>query len=384
MTKLITAPILVIALLISACGNRKFQAYSPADKPLFDAINALNKKSTNAKAQADLLALYENTIARHVDAVEVYSRSSDPKRFDKILYELNALQHIYNTVQQVPGASAYVTPKSYLQEIENTKAEAAEYYYQAGLDLMQEYTREADLDAYEVFMKANNYVNGYKDALRLIREAYESAIVNVVINPIEDDNLFFASYTIPDLRYRAQDYQEQLVRELGGVNANIVPARFYTDRDARREQIAPDWIVDVRWRNIQVDRAIPYQYTREVSKSIQVGKDTAGKPVYKKVYATLHITQYTYNVQGALDYRISDLVENNYVDQGLLTSNVSWTEAFATYSGDSRALSDDDWLLVNNRVRSDLLSPTRADVLNSLMRKIYPDLRRRIQNASYA
>ncbi len=89
-------------------------------------------------------------------------------------------------------------------------------------------------------------------------------------------------------------------------------------------------------------------------------------------------------MQGALDYRISDLVENNYVDQGLLTSNVSWTEAFATYSGDSRALSDDDWLLVNNRVRSDLLSPTRADVLNSLMRKIYPDLRRRIQNASYA
>ena len=116
---------------------------------------------------------------------------------------------------------------------------------------------------------------------------------------------------------------------------------------------------------------------------MQVGKDTAGKPVYKTVYAKLFITQRTYNVQGGLDFRISDMAANNYVDQGLLTDYVSWTESFATYTGDSRALSSEDWLLINNRGRNDLYGPTKADVLNTLMRKIYPDLRRRIQNASY-
>lgn len=383
MTRLTTAALLMTTLLFAACGSNKFQAYTSADKPLFTAINELNKKPGNTKAQADLVVLFEQTVARHENAFDVYSQGTDEKRFDKMLNELNALQHIYTTVNSVPGAIAFVKPKSYLQQIENTKQDAAEYFYTAGKELMAENTRESDLEAYDAFKRSNQYINGYKDVQKLMKESYENGIVNVVINPIEDDNLFYASVTAPDFRYRAQDYQESLVRELGGTNANIVPARFYTDRDAQREQVSADWIVDVRWRNIQVDRAVPYQYTREVSKNVQTGKDTAGKPVYKTVYAKLYITQRTYNVHGGLDFRISDLVENNYVDQGMLTDNVSWSESFATYTGDSRALSQDDWFLVNNRGRNDLYGPTKADVLNTLMRKIYPDLRRRIQNASY-
>lgn len=379
-----TTPILMVALLFAACnGAKKFQAYTSADKPLFAAINELNKHPDNTGAQEDLRVLFEQAVARHEDAIDVYSQGTDAKRFDKMLNELNALQHVYTSLQSVAGTFAIVKPKSYLQQIENTKQDAAEYFYAAGKDLMAENTRETDLDAHEAFKKSNQYVNGYKDVVRLMKESYESGIVNVVINPIEDDNLFYTSVTAADFRYRATDYQESLVRELGGVNANIVPARFYTERDAQREQITPDWIVDVRWRNIQVDRAVPHQYNRQVSKSVQVGTDTAGKKIYKTVYATLYITQRSYNVQGGLDFRISDMGSNNYVDQGLLTDFVNWTEAYATYTGDSRALSQDDWLLVNNRTRNDLYAPTKSDVLNTLMRKIYPDLRRRIQNASY-
>jgi hypothetical protein len=383
MTRLMTTPILMLALLFAACGSSKFQAYTSADKPLFAAINELNKHPENAKAQNDLRVLFEQAIARHENAIDVYSQGTDEKRFDKILNELSALQHMYTSLQMVPGTFKIVEPKSYLQQIESTKQEAAEYFYAAGKELMAENTRESDLGAHEAFKRSNQYISGYKDVQKLIKESYESGIVNVVINPIEDDNLFYTSVTAPDFRYRATDYQESLVRELGGRNANIVPARFYTERDAQREQITADWIVDVRWRNITVDRAVPHQYNRQVSKSVQVGTDTSGKAIYKTVYATLYITQRSYNVQGGLDFQISDMGANNYVDQGLLTDYVNWTEAYATYSGDSRALSSEDWMLINNRGRNDLYGPTKADVLNTLMRKIYPDLRRRIQNASY-
>src|SRR5262245_59617248 len=97
--------------------------------------------------------------------------------------------------------------------------------------------RENSLDAYAAFRKSNSYVNRYKDVEKLMSEAYELGIVNVVINPVENDNIFFASYSPAGFGYRAQDYQESLVRELGGRNANIVPARFYTDLDAERENI---------------------------------------------------------------------------------------------------------------------------------------------------
>jgi hypothetical protein len=201
----------------------------------------------------------------------------------------------------------------------------------------------------------------------------------VVINPVENDNIFFASYTPAGFGYRAQDYQESLVRELGGRNANIVPARFYTDLDAERENIDPDWVVDIRWRTVDPSPVIPYRFNREVSRSIQVGKDTSGKAVYKTVYATLHITQRTYNVNGGVDYQVNDVVHNKSIDQGLLTNSVSWTESWATYTGDSRALSSDDWYIVNNRNN---FGPSKETVLNTLMRKIYPDLRYRIQQSA--
>jgi hypothetical protein len=212
MTRLITAPILIVAMLFAACGSNKFQAYTSADKPLFAAINELNKKPGNTRAQADLRVLYEQAIARHEDALDIYSQGTDAKRFDKMLNELNALQHIYTSLQSVPGTFAIVKPNNYLQQIENTTKDAAEYFYTAGKELMAENTRETDLEAYNAFKRSNQYISGYKDVQKLMKESYENGIVNVVINPIEDDNLFYASISAPDFSYRSKDYQESLVR----------------------------------------------------------------------------------------------------------------------------------------------------------------------------
>ena len=106
MTRLMTTPILMVALLFAACGSNKFQAYSSADKPLFAAINELNKHPQNAKAQNDLRVLFEQAVARHENAIGVYSQGTDEKRFDKMLNELSSLQHIYTSLQMVHTVSA--------------------------------------------------------------------------------------------------------------------------------------------------------------------------------------------------------------------------------------------------------------------------------------
>ena len=107
-----------------------------------------------------------------------------------------------------------------------------------------------------------------------------------------------------------------------------------------------------------------------------IGSDTSGKPVYKTVHATVYVTQRSYSVSGNLDYRIVDAQSKENIDYGLIRDDVSWTESRATYSGDSRALSQEDWYMINNR--NGFNDPSRGDVLNSLLRKMYPDLRRRI------
>jgi hypothetical protein len=65
-----------------------------------------------------------------------------------------------------------------------------------------------------------------------------------------------------------------------------------------------------------------------------------------------------------------------------VNDQVEWRDRYATYSGDSRALSESDWAMINNS-NSNQNDPTRGDILNELMRKMYPNLRSRIERSFY-
>lgn len=369
--------VLVVGALVSCNSTKKFQASYAEDKPLFAAINELNKKPGNQKAQDDLRILYPKAVERHEEAIAVYKNSADENKWDRILSELNALQNIYNSLQATTGTLSIVSPKNYLRDIESVKQDAASDFYDRAEATLIENNRAAYLKAYNYFKRSNDYVFGFKDAEKQMREVYEKSILYVVINPIEDDNIFYSGWGFPDNRYRPQDYQESLVRDLGGKTARNVAARFYTDREVRRENIVPDIDVAIRWRNVSPLRSMPSQYSRQVSKNIEDGKDTSGHTIFKTVYATLNVTQQTQTVRADLEYRITDINSRRSIENSIISDEVSWSESYATYTGDSRALSQDDWLLVNNRNYGNNLS--KGDMLNNLMRKMYPELRRRLQ-----
>ena len=378
--------ITIVAVFMFACGSsRKFQASFSEDRPLFDAINALYKKPSNERAQADLAILYPRAVERHEEAVRVYRNSPDENKWDRALNELNALQNIYTSLQATPGSFGIVKPKNYLRSIEELKQEAAEDYYSRALALMDQGNRENSLQAYSYFQKVSYFVNGYKDVNRLTREAYERSIINVVVNPIDDQNLFFTGMNgnwtnFPDFRYRPEDYQNMLVRDLGGRNAINVPARFFTDVDLRRDRVNADWEVNIRWRAITPLRSVPQNFTRQATRNVESGKDSTGRPIYKPVYATLNITQNNYTVQGELEYLIRNLVVRTSVDNGTVRDEMTWSDSYATYTGDSRALSPEDWNLVNNRNGMNP-GPSKGEVMNTLMQRMYPELKRRIQNS---
>jgi outer membrane murein-binding lipoprotein Lpp len=384
MNKIALTSILLTGIILASCSSsQKFSAPATEDKPLFSAINELNKHPENAKAKSDVQLYYPQSVKRHEDAIAVYRSGNSDAKWDKIIREFNALQHIYTSISATPALSGVIEPKTYLKELQDIKEEAADYFYSVALDVMKDNTRESYLEAYEILKRIKQYAGNYKDVSKLMNEAYELAIVKVVINPIRDNSIYFAGWggsIQNDLRYNALDYQQSLVRELGGTNADIVAARFYTDFDLNRERIDPDWAVDVAWRNLDAQRSVPYQTTRNLSRQIKIGKDTSGKDVYKTVYATLHITQRTYTVRGDLDYKMADLRSNQNIDQGLISNEVRWTDTYASYSGDSKALSQSDWDLINSSRLN--YSPSRGEVLNTLMKKMYPDLRRRIEQAA--
>src|SRR5688572_8131697 len=125
MNPLITTSLLATILYFTACGTPgTLQAYTRVDKPLFAVIRELNEHPKNYEAREYLLVLYKQAVAKHEKAIQIHSSRES---FHKVLYELEALQHIYIAIQSVPGALAAVTPRDYsrmIADIEN----AASYY----------------------------------------------------------------------------------------------------------------------------------------------------------------------------------------------------------------------------------------------------------------
>jgi hypothetical protein len=118
--------------------------------------------------------------------------------------------------------------------------------------------------------------------------------------------------------------------------------------------------------------------SRRVSKQIQTGTDTSGRPTYTNVYATLNITRSSFTARADMEMNIRDLKNGGNIALRTFRADYRWEQETATYTGDSRALSQRDWDLVNAR----LTMPRREDVVNELYRKIYPQVLNGIRMAA--
>lgn len=364
-----------VAVLVSCGAAGGFTASSREDKDLFKAINAI-EKTNHAEARKDLPALYQQSIQRHEDKIASYKNSTSPERWQGIVAELEALQKIYGALNASPSSSKLVTVQDYTSQLREAKEQGAVEFYEAGVKYLESDTRQDARRAYQAFQAVHKLYPNYRNTSTLLGEAREKSILDVVINPIQSRGYVYGNWN-----FKADNFQRELVRDLGGSwGNNMSGARFYTDWDARSRNVRPDWVVDLNWDNVYISPMYNRNYTRQVSKQIEVGRDTANKPVYRTVNATLYITQRQINARANMEYRVTDLDNNNSIEWNRLPAYLDLTIEEATYRGDSRALSEYDWALVNNR------QPYRyvdeADVMDALYAKVYPQLRSRIETVT--
>lgn len=359
-----------VAVLISCGAAGGFTASSREDKDLFKAINAI-EKSNHPDARKDLPTLYQQSIQRHEDKIASYKTSTSPERWQKIVGELEALQKIYGALNTSRESGKLVTAQDYAAQLTDAKEKGAIEFYDAGVQYMQADTRQDARKAYEAFQAVNKLYPNYRNTSSLMSEAREKSILDVVINPISTRGYMYGN------SYRSNNFQRELVRDLGGSwGNNLGGARFYTDWEARSQDVKPDWIVDLNWDNVFISPMSNRSYTRQLSKQIEIGRDTANKPVYKTVNATLYITQRSINARADMEYRVVDLDKNSNVEWSRIPAYYDVNIEEATYRGDSRALSDYDWALVNSTQSRRYFD--ESDVMDALYQKIYPQLRNRI------
>lgn len=372
-------PFLLAALLIASCAsNKNYLERSNSDKALQDAVKKLNKNSTDENATQALPILYNSIKASHLDKIKSYNNSTELSRWDKIINEYEYLQDAYDAIINSQPAFRLVTPESFSSNLLEAKQTAAEEYYVYANTFFDKPGRDNAKKAYSGFNKANKFIPGYKDAKTNMGQAYQNAIVNVVINPVQDNSFFFNSgWGNSGYNYSNEHFQQTLVRELGS-NADRYPAKFYTDWEARRDGIKPDWVVDLTLRNLDVPYPVTNYYTRNASAQVQSGTDTAGRPIYTTVYATLNITRQSFTARADMEVIIKDLAAGKNISYRTFRDDYRWEQEHGTYTGDGRALSARDWQLING---NNYPAPRKEEVLQELYRKIYPQVKNEISYA---
>jgi hypothetical protein len=178
-------------------------------------------------------------------------------------------------------------------------------------------------------------------------DAYDAALTRVVISPIQDPGGYSYASTS-----RLQNFQNDIIRTLA-YNMNDGFVKFYNEFQARSENILPDQIMELNLSRINL--AIPHdeKSTREVSKQVVVKEIVYSKDSvvnqYGTVSAKIITTKRSYLSQADLFITLRD-------GQG----RVLWNDRFTgesrkdinmfSYTGDERALSNEDKKLLDQKV----------------------------------
>ncbi|RYD68821.1 MAG: hypothetical protein EOP53_28210, partial [Sphingobacteriales bacterium] len=201
--------------------------------------------------------LFPLLVLAQTDSVSVNYSEEKVESFEKttLIDEYEKLQDAYNAIMNQPAAFKKVNPESFSVQLTETKDAAAEEYYQSGISYLAKEGRDNAKKAYTAFRRTSRYVSGYKDASRKMEDAFEKAVVNVVVHPVDDrSRIFNSSWGNYGSRYSREYFEESLIRDLDNKN---YPARIYSVEDAWREKVKDSWEVLLTLRNLN----IPYPIT---------------------------------------------------------------------------------------------------------------------------
>jgi hypothetical protein len=188
--------------------------------------------------------------------------------------------------------------------------------------------------------------------------------VNVVILPIEKTGYQYSSY-----KTRTGNFEETIINSLKHNTGNEF-VKFYSEWDAKSNNIRPDEIIDMRFSTMSVGRYYDNYNKRQVSKEVVMReivyrKDSVVKE-YGKVYAQITTTTRRMNSEALLQVNVRN-ANGGWLWGDNFAASDSWNTEFASYTGDIRALSENDQQLINQAVQQ---PPREEDIIHCMMEEI--------------
>jgi tetratricopeptide (TPR) repeat protein len=376
-SKLYTFSFIALLSLVAFSCKTASKLYEKGnyDEAVELAAKKLQKDPDDPKLLNIIQNAYRYAVNDHEDRIRSNSESNNELKWEWMYNEYVSLQRLYDAIYKVPSVYNIVNPVNYSSYLITYAERAGDVRFDRGLTFMNRYDKQSYRKAYREFEAALQFKPGHRDIMLKMDEAYDYAVTNVVILPMQQyGGYVYSSYTIG-----GNNFDDQLIRDLQYSSGNEF-VKFYSAWDARSKNVRVDQEVDMQLATIDIGRHYDNRSSRKVMKEIVV-KETVYKPdsivrEYAKVYADIVTTRRTMSSNAVLQVRVRD-ADGRWLWNDNFTANHNWSTEFASYKGDERALTEADKQLVNRRHE---FAPPETEIIRIMLEQIGNDARYRIAN----
>ena len=366
-----TTCLLAAIIFFAACkSTKKLFEDGQYDKAVYSALDDLRKKPDNATAAAILPQAYNEAVNKYGNSINAASTGTqNAQKLDIIYKDYLALQKMYTAIAATPAAFSHVNARDYGPDVATAADNAAAFRYERGMDLLQRGDRLSAQKAFENFKQVSYYVPGYKDADDRKNEAYELAIVNVIVDKFDQR---FNNYAV-----NGNYFQNDIVYSLNNIGGSHY-YKFYNTAEPRAREVRADQFMDINVYDIWFGQMGSSRESYTVSKEVteKDDKDDKKSRTYT-VSATVNVTRRIIDSRATMDYRITDAAGRRMVASDRVNASYTWEKLTGSYTGDQRALGDKDWAIIRGAYSN---QPSYDELYRELTRQLMSQFDNRMRS----
>ncbi|MBC7949479.1 MAG: hypothetical protein H7Y42_16450 [Chitinophagaceae bacterium] len=363
--KLYSIYLIALTVVLFSCKSaKKMYEKGNYDQAVELAAKKLQKKPNDGETIDVLQNAYRFAVNDHENRIRNNAASNNDLKWEWTYSEYLSLQRLHDAIYRVPSVYDIVKPTDYSSYVTTYQEEAAKTRFDRGVVLMENNTKNSYKQAYFEFQKSLSLKPGDLSVKEKMEQAYAGAVTNVVVLPLTQFGYQYSAYNAS-----YHNFESDVLRYLSNSNGNVF-VRYYSASEANSYNIRADQVVEMRFRNVDIDRYRDQRDTREVSKQVLV-KETVIRPdsivkEYATVKAKITTIKRTQSANGLLQVTVRDQ-RAQYLWSDTYHGDYNWSTEFSTYTGDARALSDNDKALVS---RKEDFPPNEDDILRIIMNEV--------------
>jgi hypothetical protein len=329
--------IIFIAAVAFGCRSGK-GAYKHGDyySAVIQAVERLRSNPDHKKSKEILSLSYQAAVDYLETDAQNQIASNANFKYKAAVTNYERINHMYDEIRKSPGALKVIpTPINKYKELTDYKQKAAEESYEAGIQSMMLNTRQDAKNAYFYFTDANVFAPGYRESIEMMEQAKANATVNVVVEPALENR-----------------YSWNFEPTVFGYNSNMF-VKFYTPRQAEEQGVKRvDQFLKVSVNGYSEGLPQISRRTETRTDSVKSGEKVVNGqkvPVYQKITSTTTIFEKKVTSRASINLWITDAASKADVSNQEITSSMTWSDSWAIYTGDIRAVASGNKKLIEKR-----------------------------------